>query len=62
MVDVTTAVRSASKYLKQVEEVLGSELENLRLEEVEKEEGTNRWSDHAWIRRSLCATARFKSI
>lgn len=43
MVDVTTAVRSAGKYLRQVEKVLGSELENLRLEEVEKEEGSNQW-------------------
>ncbi|MBE9063030.1 hypothetical protein [cf. Phormidesmis sp. LEGE 11477] len=43
MVDVTTAVKSASKYLKQVEQVMGSELENLRLEEVEKEEGTDHW-------------------
>ena len=43
MVDVTTAVRSASSYLKKVEPVLGNELENLRLEEVEREESSNRW-------------------
>lgn len=43
MVDVTTAVRSAGNYLRQVEQVMGSELKNLRLEEVEKEEGTDHW-------------------
>ena len=43
MVDVTTAVRNASKYLRQMEQVLGGEPENLRLEEVEKSEDTSYW-------------------
>ncbi|MEL6900515.1 MAG: hypothetical protein AAFP07_06155 [Cyanobacteria bacterium J06606_4] len=43
MVDVTTAVKSAARYLKNIENILGDEAKNLRLEEVEKSEDMGQW-------------------
>lgn len=44
MVDVTTAVKNASNYFKEIERALnGSVPENLRLEEVEKSKDADHW-------------------
>lgn len=44
MIDVTTAVKNASNYFKEIEKTLNGKVpENLRLEEVEKSEDAEHW-------------------
>ena len=43
MLDAISAVESARAYIRKIQEVLGSPLENLRLEEVELSEDETHW-------------------